>query len=282
LQFQLNAAPTTGEQLLRTLEQLLAIRSPELRPALNQAAMPLLEAVGADKIDVFLYQADSATLEAVGRSDTPVGRRQKALGLDRLPLANGGRVVQAFQTGGAFLSGQVEQDQEELRGVREGLGVRSEMNVAVNVNGERRGVLSAISVQPDKFTEQDLGFLMAVAGCIGMIADRAELAEVMADQAFHRGQRKAAEEVPRLTARQREVAACIAEGLTNEEIAERLVLLNGTVANHVAAILNRLGLRNRTQIAAWAVERGLYRSEAEANVEADFGTRPSSMDGSNP
>jgi DNA-binding NarL/FixJ family response regulator len=272
-----HATPANTEQLLRTLEQLLAIRSPELRPALNEAAMPLLEAVGADKIDVFLYQPESATLEAVGRSDTPVGRRQKALGLDRLQLANGGRVVQTFETGAAFLSGQVEQDQDELRGVREGLGVRSEMHVAVDVNGERRGVLSAISTQAEKFTQQDLGFLEAVAGWIGMIADRAELSEVMAEQAFHRGQRKAAEEVARLTPRQREVAACIAAGLTNDEIAERLVLVNGTVANHVVAILNRLALRNRTQIAAWAVERGLYRS-ADADIKGQLG--PSSRDGS--
>jgi hypothetical protein len=45
--------------------------------------------------------------------------------------------------------------------------------------------------------------------------------------------------------------------------------VNGTVANHVVAILNRLGLRNRTQIAAWAVERGLYRSTADAGREPD-------------
>ena len=41
------------------------------------------------------------------------------------------------------------------------------------------------------------------------------------------------------------------------EIARRLVLEPGTVANHVAAILERLGFRSRTQIAVWAAERGL-------------------------
>ena len=45
-------------------------------------------------------------------------------------------------------------------------------------------------------------------------------------------------------------------GLSNEEIAERLRLVPGTVANPVEAILQRLGLRNRTQIGVWAVERG--------------------------
>ncbi|HEY3058826.1 MAG TPA: LuxR C-terminal-related transcriptional regulator [Chloroflexota bacterium] len=249
-----------SERLLSTLVRLLAIRSPELRPALDEAAMPLLEAVDAEKIDVFLYQDASATLVAMGTSDTPVARRQKQLGLDRQAIANGGRVVDVFQTGVPVLEGHVDQDRGELPGVREALAARSIINVAVEVDGDRRGVLSAISTQPEKFTEQDLEFMQAVAGWVGMIAERAQLSEAMAEQAYMRGQRNAAAEVARLTPRQREVAACIAEGLTNEEVAERLVLVNGTVANHVQAILTRLGLRNRTQIAAWAVERGLYQT----------------------
>ena len=59
------------------------------------------------------------------------------------------------------------------------------------------------------------------------------------------------------------MAALIAEGLSNAEIAERLVLVPGTVANHVESILNRLGFKSRSQIAVWAVEHGLYRSDRE-------------------
>ena len=68
------------------------------------------------------------------------------------------------------------------------------------------------------------------------------------------------EEVARLTARQRDVAVCLAEGLSNEELADRLCITVGTAANHIEHILRRLQLRTRTQIAVWAVERGLYRS----------------------
>jgi len=60
-----------------------------------------------------------------------------------------------------------------------------------------------------------------------------------------------------LTQREQEVAACIAQGRTNREIAAALVITEGTAANHVQHILNKLGLNSRAQIAAWAVERGL-------------------------
>ncbi len=65
-----------------------------------------------------------------------------------------------------------------------------------------------------------------------------------------------------LTRRQLEVVAMIRQGLRNAEIARRLVLEQGTVANHVARILERLGLRNRTQIAMWATEHGVGEEQA--------------------
>ena len=60
-----------------------------------------------------------------------------------------------------------------------------------------------------------------------------------------------------LTAREREVAVLVAEGLTNSQIAARLVITERTAANHVANILARLRFKRRAQIGAWAVEHGL-------------------------
>jgi DNA-binding CsgD family transcriptional regulator len=54
-----------------------------------------------------------------------------------------------------------------------------------------------------------------------------------------------------LTEREREVAALVARGLSNRQIAERLVLSERTAQNHVQHILGKLGLRNRGQIATW-------------------------------
>ena len=60
-----------------------------------------------------------------------------------------------------------------------------------------------------------------------------------------------------LTGREREVAALIAQGKSNREIADELVISAATAERHVANILSKLGLSSRTQIAVWAVEKGL-------------------------
>ena len=56
-----------------------------------------------------------------------------------------------------------------------------------------------------------------------------------------------------LPERQPDVVRLVAQGLTNGEIAEKLTLAEGTVANHVRDSMQRLGLRNRVELAVWAV-----------------------------
>ncbi len=63
-----------------------------------------------------------------------------------------------------------------------------------------------------------------------------------------------------LTRREREVAALVAQGLTNREIASRLFLSERTAQNHVQHILDKLDLPNRSQIAVWVRGRELSRS----------------------
>ena len=60
-----------------------------------------------------------------------------------------------------------------------------------------------------------------------------------------------------LTAREREVALLVADGLANRVIAERLAVSERTVETHVRNVLTKLGLANRTQLAAWTLRAGL-------------------------
>src|SRR5215210_7700845 len=172
-EFDYGAAP--NDLLLNTLERLLGIHAPELRPALDQASNLVAEALNADKVDVFLHEAESDTLVAMGTSDTAMGHEQHRAGLNRQPIANNGPSVGVFQTGTPYLSGAADEDPKQLLGMVRRLGVRSEMDVALDVNGERRGILQAASHHPDFFSERDLLFMRAVSGWIGMMTHRAEL-----------------------------------------------------------------------------------------------------------
>ncbi|WP_067822216.1 LuxR C-terminal-related transcriptional regulator [Actinomadura kijaniata] len=69
---------------------------------------------------------------------------------------------------------------------------------------------------------------------------------------------RASEPTPagRLTRREREIAELVAEGLSNREIAARLVISKRTVDSHLEHILGKLGFTSRTQVAAWVIREG--------------------------
>ena len=63
-------------------------------------------------------------------------------------------------------------------------------------------------------------------------------------------------DIESLTPRERQTLAWLARGVSNKEIAQKLFLSEGTVRNYLSSILSKLNLRDRTQLAIWAVQTG--------------------------
>jgi DNA-binding CsgD family transcriptional regulator len=70
-----------------------------------------------------------------------------------------------------------------------------------------------------------------------------------------------------LTPREREVAALLAHGLSNGEVARRLYISTKTASVHVSNILTKLGMSSRTEVAAWAVRVGLDTPDTSPPAE---------------
>jgi two-component system OmpR family sensor kinase len=162
---------------------------------MDHVASLVAQALDAEKVDVFLHDATTATLYAFGTSETLLCQKRAASRLDRQPIANGGRVVQVFLSGEAYINGDVQNDQNELVGIRRALGVRSHVAVPLEVGEVRRGVLAAQSTQPDFFAERDVRFLRAVSRWVGNMVQSIELVERTPVASVEERRRMAAEEL---------------------------------------------------------------------------------------
>ena len=116
--------------------------------------------------------------------------------------------------------------------------------------------------------------LLGAARCRFALGDRAEAVERAAhardlldrwpgyrrddiDAFLRRAGRVATQDDGDLTAREKEVAALVAQGLTNAAIAKQLYISPRTAAVHVSNVLAKLGLSNRSELTAWALRSGL-------------------------
>ncbi len=251
-------------RLLATLERLLAIQTLEIEGALDAASTLLAEALGADKVDAFLHDPAIASLVAGGTSDTPLGRLQHQLGLNRLPLANGGRMVTVYQDGAPFRTGRSDKDPVELSGVTGALGVRSTLAAPIDVGGQRRGVLSVVSVQPERFTPDDLHFCEAAARWIGLVAHRAELAERVAREAASQARHLAADELIDVLAHDLRTPLTPARGyldLLRREVTQAGLSRAVGYVEQIGLALDRVGHMIGALLDAGRLDQGLFALE---------------------
>lgn len=191
----MDTAAALPARQLELLEALLRIPGGDLASTLSHVGDLVAGATGADKIDVFLYDPARDSLVALGTSTQPLSALQRQLGLDVLQISNGGRVVYVYKTGETFVSGQLDQDPEELRGVKEGLRIRSKIGVPLQIGGQRRGMMMVASLKPDFFTPEDVRLIESVGRWVSTIVHRAQLAEQIGRNALEQGRRAGAEEL---------------------------------------------------------------------------------------
>jgi NarL family two-component system response regulator LiaR len=160
----------------------------------------------------------------------------------------------------------------------------------------RKGGLDAISEMKEEnpdirilvltsFAEDDKVFPAIKAGALGYLLKDSSAQELLqAIRDVYRGEptmhptiaRKLMRELQRppelpptedpLTEREAEVLKLVAQGLSNQEVADILVISERTVRTHVTNILSKLHLANRTQAALYALREGLARLDEEGKT----------------
>lgn len=124
-------------------------------------------------------------------------------------------------------------------------------------------IMSALSAGASGFLfkdtepEQLTQYVRALAAGAVVLSPRASLTLLTANPGAGQTSDAAADRIPSLTERERQVLILVAEGLSNAEIGSRLYLGAGTVKDHVSAILGKLGVGSRVQAALAAQRAGL-------------------------
>jgi predicted ATPase/DNA-binding CsgD family transcriptional regulator len=199
---------------------------------------------------------------ALSQGDLPIARSSLAESL-QLSLATGQRLVLARGLGAFAVLAAVSGDPAR----------------AVKLEGAGLALRAAVGQVPSTLAASRLdGLLEPARRQLGQLAVAALLAEGAAmsahemvrfaispapggrpgdvtEEAEARAASLESGEASGLTARELEIAALIARGLSNRGIADELVISPATAARHVANIFTKLGFSSRAQLAAWAVQR---------------------------
>jgi predicted ATPase/DNA-binding NarL/FixJ family response regulator len=231
---------------------------------------------GDDAAARALYQESLAHWRPVG---DPRGMSMVARGLGHLDLMQGRHdAARAHFAEAVELSGDLG-DRRGVAAALEGLAVlaaaQGYTRRAMRLAGAAAGLRAAIGAPcPPVESESLTGQLRPAQGLLGVEAAAAwaEGEALTLDQMI--AYALAADEppatagaktsaparhptAPLLTRREHEVAALVARGLTNRQIADELVISERTADTHVTHILSKLGFTSRAQVAAWAAEHGL-------------------------
>ena len=135
--------------------------------------------------------------------------------------------------------------------------------LCLSMHGDPRTVISAIDAGATGYLLKDACCEELVRGVRAVAAGRVHLSASLVDMVvqYQRSRRIAAPAArppaPALTAREREIAQLLSEGLTTQQIADRLYVTGKTVATHRENIMHKLGIHGIAELTRYALREGL-------------------------
>lgn len=133
--------------------------------------------------------------------------------------------------------------------------------IMFTVSDDQSDVLEALRYGADGYLLKDMDPDELVAqvrlAALGKLALSPELTMVLAEALRERPKTQSQVQASHLTKREKDVLKLITKGLSNKMIARKLDIAEGTVKVHVKSLLNKLGMRSRTEAAVWVVENNI-------------------------
>jgi DNA-binding CsgD family transcriptional regulator len=210
------------------------------------AASRALDSAKADQLDA------AVLMELLGEAELAQGDAPTAAGRGRELIKAGSALdCPTIHARGERLVGHAEASLQHL-----GMAVSEFSRLGMPYEAARARLMLAEAVRSDDKEVAEAEARTALSAFDGLGAGRdADSAAALLRQLGVKAARAGPKNLGTLTKREAEVLKLLGHGLSNPEIAQRLYLSRKTVEHHVASVLTKLGLRNRTEAAAIAVRQ---------------------------
>lgn len=166
-------------RLIRLLHTIAAIPLSESTETLAHTITDqICTIIPAELASILLHSPATDELIAFGSSDTPLGRIQRERGLDHIPLAVSGPLLQVLQHGKPMRIGRA--DELDALPLMQAVGIQSMLIVPLQIERVSKGLVVLAATQPGAFSDDDVSFLTFISARLGYALHHDTLTEELA------------------------------------------------------------------------------------------------------